>query len=59
LLADALRRGPTAEITAYALVVDAKDLVAVAPYAHHSFAATSENPLLLYLLLGTIKGLIK
>lgn len=59
LLADALRRATTAEIAAYALVVDAKDQVAAAFYARHGFAATSENPLLLYLPLGTVKGLVK
>ena len=59
LLADALRRATTAEIAAYALVVDAKDLVAAAFYTHHGFAATSENPLLLYLPLGTVKGLVE
>jgi predicted GNAT family N-acyltransferase len=59
LLADALRRATTAEIAAYALVVDAKDLAAATFYAHHGFAATSENRLLLYLPLGTVKSLVK
>ena len=59
LLVDALRRATTAEIAAYALVVDAKDQVAAEFYAHHGFIATSGHPLLLYLPLGTVKGLIK
>lgn len=59
LLVDALRRATTAEIAAYALVVDAKDQVAAEFYAHHGFVATSGHPLLLYLPLGTVKGLIK
>jgi hypothetical protein len=59
LLADALRRATTAEIAAYALVVDAKDLAAAEFYAHHGFIATSGNPLLQYLPLGTVKGLVK
>jgi GNAT superfamily N-acetyltransferase len=59
LLADALRRATTAEIAAYALVVDAKDLAAAEFYTHHGFIATSGNPLLQYLPLGTVKGLVK
>jgi GNAT superfamily N-acetyltransferase len=59
LLADALRRATTAEIAAYALMVDAKDQVAAEFYAHHGFIATSGHPLLLYLPLRTVKGLIK
>lgn len=59
LLADALRRATTAAIAAYALVVDAKDRVAAEFYAHHGFIATSGHPLLLYLPLETLKGLVK
>lgn len=59
LLVDALRRATTAEIAAYALVVDAKDQAAAEFYAHHGFIATLGHPLLLYLPLGTVKGLIK
>jgi len=58
LLADALRRAVTAEIAAYAFVVDAKDAKAAAFYAHHGFHATKGNPLLLYLPLATVKGLM-
>lgn len=59
LLVDALRRATTAEIAAYALVVDAKDQAAAEFYAHHGLIATLGHPLLLYLPLGTVKGLIK
>jgi GNAT superfamily N-acetyltransferase len=58
LLADALRRAATAEIVAYAMVVDAKDPVAAAFYARHGFFAAADNPLLLYLPLATVKDLI-
>ena len=58
LLADALRRAATAEIAAYAFVVDAKDESAAEFYAHHGFRATVENPLFLYLPLATVKDLV-
>jgi hypothetical protein len=54
-----LRRAATAEIAAYAFVVDAKDEGAAEFYAHHGFRATVENPLLLYLPLATVKELVK
>jgi len=59
LLADALRRAVTAEIAAYAFVVDAKDESAAEFYAHHGFRATADNPLFLYLPLATVKDLLK
>ena len=59
LLADALRRAMTAEIAAYAFVVDAKDESAAEFYAHHGFLATAQNPLFLYLPLATVKDLVK
>lgn len=59
LLADALRRAVTAEIAAYAFVVDAKDESAAEFYAHHGFCATADNPLFLYLPLATVKDLVK
>jgi len=59
LLADALRRAVTAEIAAYAFVVDAKDEGAAAFYSHHGFLATADNPLFLYLPLATVKDLVK
>jgi predicted GNAT family N-acyltransferase len=55
LLADALRRSSTAEIAAYAMVVDAKDPAAAAFYAHHGFLATAANPLLSYLPLASVR----
>lgn len=59
LLADALRRAVTAEIAAYAFVVDAKDESAAEFYAHHGFRATADNPLFLYLPLATVKYMVK
>ena len=59
LLADALRRALTAEIAAYALVVDAKDETAARFYAHHGFIALPEQPLFLFIPLATVKDLIK
>lgn len=59
LLADALRRAVTAEIAAYAFVVDAKDDAAAQFYAHHGFIATADNPLFLYMPLATVKDLVK
>ena len=57
-LGAALRRAATAEIAAYAFVVDAKDESAAEFYAHHGFRATVENPLFLYLPLATVKDLV-
>ena len=59
LLADALRRAVTAEIAAYALVVDAKDETAARFYAHHGFIALPEQPLFLFIPLARVKDLIK
>ena len=58
LLADALRRAATAEIAAYALVVDAKDEAAAGFYAHHGFIALPEQPLFLFLPRATVKPLL-
>jgi GNAT superfamily N-acetyltransferase len=57
LLADALRRAATAEIAAYALIVDAKDEEAARFYAHHGFEGFAAQPLLLFLPLAVVKGL--
>jgi ribosomal protein S18 acetylase RimI-like enzyme len=57
LLADALRRSTTAEIAAYALIVDAKDAAAAAFYLHHGFIALPSSALRLFLPLATIAGL--
>jgi GNAT superfamily N-acetyltransferase len=59
LLADALRRAATAEIAAYAFVVDAKDEAAARFYLHHGFIALPEQPLFLFIALATVKVLIK
>lgn len=59
LLADALRRAATAEIAAYAFVVDAKDEAAARFYVHHGFIALPEQPLFLFMALATVKVLIK
>jgi len=55
LLADALQRACNAEIAAFALVVDAKDKVAAAFYAHHGFSAFAASPLTLFLPLATAR----
>ena len=54
LLADALHRAASAEIAAYALVVDAKDETAAAFYRHHGFIALPQTPLTLFLPLANI-----
>ena len=41
-------------IAAWALIVDAKDQQARAFYQHYGFTAFSDNPLMLYLPLGTM-----
>lgn len=58
LLADALKRAATAEIAAYALVVDAKDELAAGFYVHHGFIPLPEQPLCLFLPLATVKSLL-
>jgi predicted GNAT family N-acyltransferase len=59
LLADALHRAATAEIAAYAFVVDAKDATAANFYAHHGFVALPQQPLFMFLPLAMVKSLIK
>lgn len=58
LLANALKRAATAEIAAYALVVDAKDELAAEFYVHHGFIPLPEQPLCLFLPLATVKSLL-
>lgn len=58
MLADALHRAITAEIAAYALVVDAKDSQAQAFYLHHGFIALPQQPLTLFLPLATAQKII-
>lgn len=57
LLADALWRSASAEIAAYALVVDAKDDAAVTFYEHHGFVRFTSEPRSLFLPLATIRNL--
>lgn len=52
LLADALLRARQAEIAAYALIVDAKDDVAVAFYEYHGFIRFESQPTALFLALA-------
>jgi GNAT superfamily N-acetyltransferase len=52
LLVDGIARAIRAEITAFAVVVDAKDACAVAFYTHHGFAACASAPTTLYLPLA-------
>jgi len=54
LLADAIDRAAGAEIAAYAVIVNAKDEVAVAFYRHHGFIALPDSPLTLFLPLSTV-----
>jgi len=52
LLIDGIGRAIRAEITAFAVVVDAKDDAAVAFYKHHGFIAFASTPMTLYLPLS-------
>ena len=54
LLSDALDRAANSEITAYALVVDAKDESAASFYRHHGFIALPDSQLTLFLPLKTV-----
>ena len=48
---------PSADLAAYALVVDAKDEVAAAFYRYHGFIALPAAPLTLFLPLATLQSL--
>jgi ribosomal protein S18 acetylase RimI-like enzyme len=54
LLFDALARAIRSEITAFAMVVDAKDTAAVAFYRHHGFTAFDSVANTLYLPLAEV-----
>jgi ribosomal protein S18 acetylase RimI-like enzyme len=54
LLLNALARSIRSEITAYAMVVDAKGQDAVAFYRHHGFVAFESAPMTLYVPLAEI-----
>jgi len=55
LLFDVIQRSLTAEIAAYAMVVDAKDDEAVAFYRHFGFLSFPEKPRTLFLPLAGLK----
>jgi GNAT superfamily N-acetyltransferase len=57
LLGHALLKAASADIAAYAFLVDAKDKTATAFYTHHGFVPLPEQPLSLFLPLATVKGL--
>lgn len=57
LLGDALAHAARAEISAYALVVDALDASAAAFYRHHGFIALPRASLTLFLPLSVCKAL--
>lgn len=52
LLVDGVTRAIRSEITAYAVVVDAKDETAISFYRHHGFTAFTSQPATLYLPLA-------
>ncbi|MDR2014613.1 MAG: GNAT family N-acetyltransferase [Azoarcus sp.] len=56
LLVNALRRATNSEITAFALLVDAKDAQAAAFYRHHGFIELTDSPLRLFLPLATAQA---
>jgi GNAT superfamily N-acetyltransferase len=58
LLADALERCLRSEISAFALMVDAKDDSAAAFYLHHGFVALPDTSLTLFLPLATARRLM-
>lgn len=58
LLADGLKRCAGAEISAYALIVDAKDKPAAKFYSHHGFFPLKDQPLSFFLPLDSIRSVI-
>ena len=58
LLADALTRACRSEITAFALIVDAKDHEAIQFYRHHGFMSLSHQGQSLFLPLASVSGLV-
>jgi len=58
LLADALARSCGSEITAFALIVDAKDSKAAHFYLRHGFISLSSQPLALFLPLASAANLV-
>jgi ribosomal protein S18 acetylase RimI-like enzyme len=58
LIADALTRACRSEITAFALIVDAKDHEAIQFYRHHGFMSLSHQGQSLFLPLASVSGLV-
>lgn len=58
LLADALTRACRSEITAFALIVDAKDHEAIQFYRQHGFMSLSHQGQSLFLPLASVSGLV-
>lgn len=58
LLANALQRAATADIAAYAFVVDAKDNQAARFYAHHGFISLPDAMLTLFLPLASVAAFV-
>ena len=58
LLSDALTRACRSEITAFALIVDAKDHEAIQFYRHHGFMSLSHQGQSLFLPLASVSGLV-
>ena len=58
LLANAMTRAITTDIMAFAMVVDAKDDVAIAFYRHHGFIPCTDTPDTLFLPLKTAEKLL-
>jgi len=58
LLGDALRRVMASPPAAYALLVDAKDDLAVAFYRHHGFIALARQPMTLFLPVSTAEKVL-
>jgi predicted GNAT family N-acyltransferase len=56
LLADALDRSSRSEITAFALVVDAKDEESVRFYLHHGFVLLPNTSMTLFLPFKSIQS---
>jgi GNAT superfamily N-acetyltransferase len=59
LLANALQRAASADIAAYAFVVDAKDDQAARFYTHHGFTRLPDALLTLFLPLASVEPLTK
>ena len=58
MLANALQRAASADIAAYAFVVDAKDDQAARFYLHHGFISLRDAALTLFLPIASVELLI-